>query len=366
MKASITKEELIKNLTVVAKGMSSRSTLPILSGILITASDKSLIFQTTDLEVFVKSSAAAFVEEEGSVVVSGKLLSEIVRNLPDAAVELYTENEMFLLECMSSRFTLNTLDVNDFPVFPSTDATREISLPPMKVASMVKQVVKAVSKDESRAVLTGIYMRAEKNEVRFVATDSYRLAIATGKLETPVEEPFDVIIPGRAFEEITKSAASENTLSMGIAENQIAFTFGNTIFITRKIEGNYPNYNQLIPSEKNVSVRVNNVALLAAVKRVALMTQSHSPIKFAFSVTDQSIEISSRVKEVGGAVENVDAEVVGQDVEIGFNHQFVIDGLSSIDSDDTLIEVQTSLKPGIFKATGEAEFLYLAMPVRLV
>lgn len=365
MKASITKSELSNALGIVSKGISSRSTLAILSGVLISTQGKNLMFQSTDLEISVKCFAPSFIEEEGSVVVPGRLLSSIVHNLPDAAIQLSTEGNKFKVECMSSCFMLSTQDTADFPAFPELNPERSISLSPTKLAEMTHKVSKVVSRDESRAVLTGMLLSVEGGNLQLVATDSYRLAIASTSFEDEEVEPLDIIIPGRIFDEIMKSSAAEESITIGLTDNQIIFEFGDNIFVTRKIEGRYPNYKQLIPADNNCRIIVDTQALLAAVKRVSLLSQTHTPIKFTFDPDAQIIELVSQSQEVGTANESVDAEIVGDKTEIGFNHQYILDGLTSIDSEQTVIEVQTSLKPGIFKAMGEEKFLYLAMPVRL-
>lgn len=366
MKVSITKNELVYALSVVSRGMSSRSTLPILSGILLVAKEKELIFQTTDLENSIKCSVTAFIEQEGQTVIPGKLFGDIVKTLPDAAIQLSTtNNNQIKIECLESSFLLNTLNADDFPHFPEIESTQEITLPIARLTTMVQHVFKAVSKDEHRVILTGILITVKENNVSLVATDSYRLAISEATLTNPITESFEVIVPGRLFSDIIKSASSEDEISIGVTDNQIIFMFENSVFITRKIEGTYPNYQQLIPSDHELSAVVETEDLIATVRRISLLAQTNSSIKFSFSIENQNIHISSQTQDVGQASEYVKAEVEGNDIEIAFNHQFVMDGLSSINSEKTLIELQSSKKPGIFKSTGTDRSIYLAMPVRL-
>lgn len=366
MKVSITKNELQHALSVVSKGMSSRSTLPILSGILMVAHEKQLVFQTTDLENSFKSSSAAFIEEDGQTVVPGKLFWDIVKTLPDAAIQLTTtNNNQIKIECLNSSFSLNTLNAEDFPRFPEIESSQEITLPVARLSSMVQQVLRAVSKDEHRVILTGILISVHENTVTLVATDSYRLSISEIILSSPVVDAFEVIVPGRLFGEIIKNASSDGEISIGVTDNQIIFMFDNNVFITRKIEGTYPNYKQLLPSETGTSAVVDTEALIATIKRMSLLAQSNSSIKFMFSSEKHNIHISAQTQDVGESSEYIEADIEGEDVEIAFNHQFVLDGLSTIPSEKTLIELQTSKKPGIFKSTGKDNYLYLAMPVRL-
>lgn len=364
MKFSIAKDELTTILNTVLKGMASRSTLPILAGILVDAQDNKVTFQTTDLEISIKHVAAANVEETGRAVIPGKLFNDIVKSLPDAAVRVSSEHEQTTISCMDSSFTLSTLNPSDFPYVPDVAASLTVELPTKELADVVKKVSKAVSRDESRAILTGIQFTLEGDAARLIATDSYRLAVAYLHVEGQTFEPFQAIIPGKVFEDVARLATSDQSISIGFSDNQVVFKFGSTVFVSRKIEGTYPNCMQLIPADHQVSVQVDTASLVTAIKRVSLLAQTNTPIRLAFSALDQHVTISAKTQDVGGAVETISATVDGDDIEIAFNHQYVLDGLSSIDG-DTLIELQTSLKPGILKSAEGDDFIYLAMPVRL-
>lgn len=364
MKFSIAKDELTNILNTVLKGMSSRSTLPILSGILVDAQPNNVTFQTTDLEISIRHVAAANVEETGKVVIPGKLFSDIVKSLPDAAVNISAESNQAQISCMDSSFTLSTLNPADFPYFPDVDVSTTVELPAKDLADIVKKVSKAVSRDESRAILTGIQFTLEGDSARFIATDSYRLAVAYMHIEGQEFEPFQVIIPGKTFEDVSRLAAGGDAVTIGFSENQVIFKFGNTVFVSRKIEGTYPNCMQLIPADHEVTIKVDTAALVTAIKRVSLLAQSHTPIHLLFSEMKQQVVITAKTQDVGGATESISAQVDGDDMEIAFNHQYILDGLSSI-SGDTRIELQSSLKPGILKNAEGDDFIYLAMPVRL-
>lgn len=367
MKFNIAKDDLLSALTNVSKGMSSRSTLPILSGILIETTDEgTLVFQTTDLEISIRHTIPADIVEGGRCVVPGKLFSDIVKNLPDAAISVTSQAEQTLISCLDTSFTLSSLNPADFPYFPEVDADTTIKLPTKQLADAVKKVGRAVSRDESRAVLMGILFSVEGGNARLASTDSYRLAVADmkGIGELSEVEDFQAIIPGKIFEDVSKLATVVDELSIGFSDNQIVFEFGDTVFVSRKIEGSYPNYKRLIPSEHEVAIKVNSTALTTAIKRVSLLAQAHTPIKFSFSALEQTVTVSAKTQDVGGATETVEASVDGPDIDIAFNHQYVLDGLGAV-GDEALIELQTSVKPGIFKNASDDSFLYLAMPVRL-
>ena len=365
MRFNIAKSELNEVLNIVSKGMSSRSTLPILSGILVSAEDSSVTFQTTDLEISIKHSVVADVADPGSTVIPGKLFNDIVKSLPDAAVTVTTDGDQVIISCLESAFTLSTLNPVDFPYFPQVEAGTEVVLPTKKLADVVRKVGKAVSRDESRAILTGILFSVENDKVRLVATDSYRLAV--GDMVINTDEPYEAftaIIPGRIFEDVAKLAAAYDNIKVGFSENQVVFSFGACVFVSRKIEGTYPNYKQLLPKDYACSVRVSAADLISCVKRVSLLAQAHTPVRFAFDMDAQRANVSAKTQDVGASKASVVAEVQGESMEIAFNHQYLLDGLSSIDG-DVVIELQTSLKPGILKAADDDSFLYLAMPVRL-
>lgn len=365
MKLSIARSELLDALTVVSKGMSARSTLPILSGILFSTNDGALTLQSTDLEVSVRHTVPALVEEDGQTVVPGKLLNDIVRTLPEAAVTLETEGDVVLVRCQQSSFTVKTLNPVDFPKFPEVSVDKSVELPAGLLAAMVKRVGKAVSRDETRAILTGVMVVIEGPSLKMVATDSYRLAVSEMILEKSPAEDIEVVVPGRALEEVTRIASASDLVRLGTSENQIVFEFGETTFITRRIEGTFPNYRQLIPASADTTVTIATDEFTAAVKRVSLMALHNTPLRLSVSQEDQTLSLSATTQDVGDASEDLMVKVEGADVEIAFNHAFLADGLASTSTDTLRLEVQNALKPGLLKSQGDDEFMYLLMPVRL-
>lgn len=365
MKFRIAKTDLLNAINTVAKGMSSRATLPILSGILLETTDQGkLSFQTTDLEISIKHTTTANIEEPGRCVIPGKLFSDIIKSLPDASIEIVSNDEQTTITCMDASFTLSSLNPADFPFFPQVDPSTTIVLPTEELADAVQCVGRAVSRDESRIILTGIYFVVQDGIVTLAATDSYRLAVAEIKAPNTDVNDFTAIIPGKTFEEVCRIAQSTESISIGFSDNQVIMQFGETIFISRKIEGTYPNYKQLIPAEHQVSIQMDTQTLVTSIKRVAILAQAHTPIKFQFSAESQNVTISANTADVGGATEVIAAEIDGPSVDIAFNHQYILDGLNMIKG-EVLIELQNSLKPGILKSVEKENFLYLAMPVRL-
>lgn len=369
MRFSIDKDRLTYSIKMVAKAMSSHSTIPVLSGIHINAASDGVIFETSDLDTSIKHIEEALIEEQGATVVPGKLFNDIINNLPREAITLETQGEKLKITCGSISYEIVSLNPLDFPQFPQIIPTRSFEMPTPQLIDMVKKVGKAVSRDVSRAVLTGISFEVKDKELRLAATDSYRLAITKQKIEgqaaeSAVEE-IHIIIPGGVLEEICKLSSDDEKIMIGESDNQIIFLFGSTTFISRKIEGNYPNFEQIVPAQKNVSVVIETELLLTAVKRVSVVAKNASPIKMRLHADTQQLEVSAQTPDIGEAVESIPAQIDGDEIEIGFNHQYILDGLSVAGEKELVFEAQTSIKPGIFKSIGTEDYFYLTMPVRL-
>ena len=365
MRFSINKMELQNALAVVMKGVSTRSTLPILSGILIEAANDAITLQSTDLELSVQVSAPALIEDPGRTVVPGKLFSDIVRSLPDAAVNVQTSEDADMqLTCDTSTFSIRTLNPDDFPGFPSVETSQQINVPFKTFAQMVKRVSRVASRDESRAILTGVLVELEGSELKMVATDSYRLALAKTPIESGADE-FSAVIAATFLTDVCSVLDTESDATLALAENQIVITCENTIFINRRIEGNYPNYRQLLPEDHNTRATIDLSALTSSVKRASILSSSSAPMRFDLNVATQTIQIFVNSSDVGSVQETISCELNGEDVEIAFNSAYVSDGLAAIRGNQVYFDVQTGMKPGIFRTVDGEDFLYLIMPVRI-
>lgn len=364
MKFNINKSELLNALTIVSKAASSRSTLPVLSGVYIKAENSTLTMQTTDLERSIRYDVAALIEEEGTIVVPEKLLLDIVKQLPEAAVGFETHEGTISVSCDQSSFVLKTLDAEDFPEFPAVDVMNRIVVPFDAFCSMVKRVAKVVSKDQSHAVLTGVLISTSASGMKMVATDSYRLAVSEIELNG-IQEDFEAIVSGSFLQEVASLPKIDETIEIGLSQNQIVFTYQNMVFINRRIEGNFPNYKQLIPAGYATRTTFETQDLVTAVKRASLISSLSSPVKFDINEAAGNTVINTVSQDVGSAEVVLSCEVEGESTQIAFNHQYVLDGLASVSSRQVYLETQSSLKPGIFKSAGEEKFLYLVMPVRI-
>lgn len=365
MKISINQNELQNALSVVTKGVSTRSTLPILSGILFKAYNDQLVLQATDLELSIQYSVNTLIEEEGQIVIPGKLFSDIIKSLPDAAVSLEVVEDNIIITCGASSFSLKTLNPEDFPSFPAVEAHQKIDIPFDQFSSMIKKVARVVSKDESRLILTGVLISLEEQHLKMVATDSYRLAIIESDINEPQHDTFEAVISGSFLQDIASLQKTDNPVSLALSENQIVVTYQNTVFINRRIEGTFPNYKQLLPDGYSTKVITNTDNLISAVKRISLLNAASSPIRFDINNDLQTIQLLAIAQDVGSAQETLSCEIEGENTEIAFNYAYILDGLSVVSTGNVILEVQNSMKPGIFKSEGDEKFLYLIMPVRI-
>ena len=367
MKFTVSKSALANALTVVNKGMGSNSTLPVLSGIYINASNGTLEFQTTDLTISIRHKCAANVEEEGSTVLSGKLLQNIVKNLEDSAVTFESQDNNVFINCEKSHFLLNALNADEFPEFPTFEVEESVELPRNILSEMVAKVYRVTSKDTSRPVLSGIFLTVEDNVVRLVATDSYRLAVCDTNVETSgLQGVFEAIVSGDVLHDVLSLPSDGESILIGKTDSQVVFVFGNTTYISRKIEGKYPDYKRLVPPTCTSTVKINLDEFDAALKRVTAITQSNPSVKVDIDAAAQVLKLSTNSTEQGEASESLKVEVEGEDVVIGLNSRYVFDCINAENHEEEISsELQGSMKPGVFKSYSQINYLYLLMPVRM-
>lgn len=363
MKFSINQSEFNAVLGVVSKGAATRSTLPVLAGILLQASNGNIILEATDMDQSIRCVCPALIEEEGQVVVPAKIITDVVKNLPDAAIHFSFDGESATILCDTSSFSLKTLDAADFPGFPEVEKLTTVHLPFKTFSSMVKRVARVVSRDDSRPILAGVLIDVADSTVKMVATDSYRLALEETTIEQENAE-FSAVISGSFLNELASLAGEYEQIELSLSENQIIARYGNYTFINRRIEGNYPNYNQLLPESFDTKINFDGKKLLDAAKRVSLVSNNTSPVRFDVNQASQTTQLSCTTQDTGAAQETIGSAIEGEDVQIAFNGHYLIDGLNSLDGNMVCLELQGSVKPGIFK-NEQGNFIYLIMPVRL-
>jgi len=364
VKLSLSQSDLNSALQVVQKAVPSRSILPVLSGILFRIEKGYLDLCSTDLEMSVKYRLNIDTSGTDSAVLPARLLGDIVKNLPDLKldIEIDKNNGNAKLTCSQASFDIKTYPVEDFPKFPDLEVDKSITVDCRNLSHAIRQVVKSASRDETRPVLCGMLLTFSKSRLTMVSTDSYRLAVNEMSVSNSMGEDIKVIVPARCIDEVSRICSGEN-IEIGLAKNQIYFNTGDVIIVSRLIEGNFPNYQQLLPESCELRVKVDKEKFLSALKRVSLLAQNNSLVKI--KIDKENLQMSAVAADIGSAVENVDAEVDGAEMEIAFNANYLIDGLNSISEEEVLLELNNPLKPGILRPVDAQNFIYLVMPVRI-
>jgi DNA polymerase III subunit beta len=363
MKLTCSRDELVQKLALVSRGVSSRMSVQILAGILLTAGESRLSLAATDMEVSLRSSLQAEIEGEGAAVVPGRLLVDLARELPAAAVSIEhrSDESVLRVECGSASYRLNTYSVDDFPRLPEVDPASLHQVDRGALLETVSRVVRSASRDESRPVLTGILVRFEPGKLVMAATDSYRLSVK----ETPIQSDsleLEAIVPARALGELARIAQSGDSIQLGVRENQVIFGADDSWLTTRRIDGQFPNYRQLLPESFEHEVTLPRAELLGVVRRTAVLAQRNSPLRLRFG--DGELAISAQTQDVGEARETLPAAFTGDPLEIGFNAEFLKDGVESVSADELVLKLISPLRPAVIQAEGD-DFVYLIMPIRL-
>jgi DNA polymerase-3 subunit beta len=363
LKATCSRDELTRALGVVSRGVSTRTTVQILAGILLQASGEKLDLAATDMELSLRTSLEAQVEAEGSVVVPGRLLLELARLLPDEEVSIEHKLEEAAVEVRSgpATYRLHTYNAEDFPRLPDATAADRHEVDRETLLETVARVSRSASRDESRPVLTGVLMRFEPGKLVMAATDSYRLSVKETATEGSVPE-LEAIVPARALGELTRIAQAGDGIELGVHENQVVFSTGDALLTTRRIDGQFPNYRQLVPEAFDHELMLPRDELLDVVRRVAVMAQRNSPLRLRFA--DGELTVSAQTQDVGEARESLPVAFTGEPLEIGFNAEFLRDGVESVTGEQLRLKLISPLRPAVLQGEDD-DFLYLIMPIRL-
>jgi DNA polymerase III subunit beta len=358
----VEREAFASRLAQISRASSSRGAVQVLGGILLRASNGLLELEATDMELSLRTTVPATVDGEGAVVMPAKLLGDVVRLLPanDVTIAHRAEEGTASIESGAYSGKLNIFAAEDFPRLPSVD----VPLHEIEAASLldtVQRVARAASRDESRPVLTGILVRFEGSQLTMAATDSYRMAVKETELSAGGPE-LEAIIPARALEELGRIAAGAETVQLGVNENHVIFGAGDAWLTTRRIDGQFPNVAQLKPETFDVELDLSRAELLDAVRRAAVMAQRNAPLRLRFS--EGELTISAQSQDVGETRESLAIRYDGEPLEIGFNAEFLREGLESVTADDVQLKLINPLRPGLLSAEGDA-FWYLIMPIRL-
>jgi DNA polymerase-3 subunit beta len=362
IRVTVDRDELAAGLQLVSRAASSRGTVQVLAGVGIRAAEGLLELEATDMELSLRTTVPATVEGEGALVVPAKLLGDIVRLLPSGAVTLAhrPEDGAATIEAGSYSSRLNVFAVEDFPRLPSVDVPLQ-EVDATALLDTVQRVSRAASRDESRPVLTGILAQFEGAKLTMAATDSYRMSVKETALDGGGPE-LEAIIPARALDELSRVAAGAERIQLGINDNHVIFGTGNAWLTTRRIDGQFPNVQQLRPESFEVELTLNRAELLDVVRRAAVMAQRNTPLRLRFE--EGELTISAQSQDVGETRESLAVRYTGEPLEIGFNAEFLREGLESVTADEVKLELINPLRPGLISAEGDT-FWYLIMPIRL-
>jgi DNA polymerase-3 subunit beta len=364
LRLTVDRAIFVEALGAVGRAVSTRSIIPALSGIQLQAETGSLTLTATDGDISIRSKISAEVESGGSIVVPGRLLADVARQLPTGDVSLVVDGGGILaIDCGSASFKLRLLSAEDFPVVQPIEGST-VSLPVGEFSETIDQVARSASRDETRPHLTGILLSIDGDKLRSVATDSYRLAVRTTKIDPPVTEKIEANVPARALQEAVRIADGHDRVEITLAERQIAFSAGETLLVSRLIDGQFPDFEQLLPDSYEYELDIDTSELLDAVKRVSLLAQRNTPLKV--SLSEGELEVSAQTTDIGEGRETLPApDFTGDPLEIGFNPDFLRDGLDSAHTERAKFKLISAFRPGLIVAGDDDEFIYLVMPIRL-
>lgn len=363
MKFRCERDVLVEALGTATRAVASRGgALPVLSGVKAELTGDHLVLTGSDLDLTIQVGITVAGLGDGVAVLPARLAADIVRAMGDGAVHVDTEGDEAKISSGRSEFAVRLLPADDFPRLADAPGD-EVTLDAAALAEALKQVVRAASHDDARPILTGVLMAAEGDGLRLVATDSYRLAVRDLKGTTVLREGQTVLVPSKALQELTRILAGAPTVTLLLAERDATFVVGDTKLTTRLIEGEFPNYRQLIPSTHPNRLTVGREPLLDALRRVKLLAREATPVRI--SLKAEGIELTAITQDVGQAHEDLDAKYEGTEMVIAFNPEYLADGVEAVEGDEVTLETIDALKPAVVKSVESQDYLYLLMPVRV-
>ncbi|PAE23483.1 MULTISPECIES: DNA polymerase III subunit beta [Bacillaceae] len=376
MRFIIQRDQLVQSVQDVMKAVTSRTTIPILTGIKIVASEEGVTLTGSDSDISIESfipkeedgKEIVEIKQPGAIVLQAKFFSEIVKKLPTDSVEISVENHLqTVIRSGKSEFNLNGLDAEEYPHLPQIEEEKMFKIPTDLLKAMVRQTVFAVSTSETRPILTGVNWKVENGTLTCIATDSHRLALRKAQIETTASETYNVVIPGKSLSELSKILDDNNDLiDIVITENQVLFKAEHLLFFSRLLEGNYPDTSRLIPSDSKTDVVVNTKEFLQAIDRASLLAKEGRNNVVKLSTIDGGfIEISSNTPEVGKVVEEVQSKSIeGEELKISFSAKFMMDALKALEGSEITISFTGAMRPFIIKPLNDESILQLILPVR--
>jgi len=366
MKVKVLQSNLLKAINQVSRVVGARTTLPVLSNVLITASKGKIELSATDLEIGIVTSTIGKIEAEGEVTLPAKLLVDFIANNKDESIDLSVEGVKAVLSSSHYQADIVGISADEFPKIPLISSKEEIELPCDRLLASLKKVAIAPANDETRPVLAGVYFQFAGKELTLAATDSFRLSECNLALGKEVEEK-KIIIPARTINEVIRLASSNDAKSVLITltDNQVAIKIGETQIVSRLIEGVFPNYKQIIPTESKVKIVADYGELLSGIKMSSLFAKDNANNNIKIKTGTGEMVISSALMQTGKAKSQIPAEIEGGEIEVSFNARYILDVLQVINAKKVLILLNDSTSAGVIKTEDDPGFIYIIMPLKL-
>lgn len=384
MRVSCLQENLARGLSIVGRAISTRSTLPVLSNVLLSTDQGRLKLSATNLELGITCWIGAKVDEEGEITVPARLLIDLVNSLPPERIDmsLSVRTQKLHLSCLRNEADIMGIDAQEFPLVLTASGDPLVSFEPETLRRMIDRVAFAAGHDESRPILTGVLMQMEDHTLTMAAADGYRLSVCTAALDQPLPEPVQVIVPARTFQELARISTEEEApigLSLAPSHNQVLFhlsgdagankgrVFGIDV-VSQLIEGEFPNFRQIIPSSWETRTTLSTETFLNACRTASIFARTEAnivslKIEPSDAPTEGKVVVSASSAEMGDNVTELDAVVEGAPLEIAFNVRYLLDVLEVIDSPQVVIETIDASRPGTFRPAGDSSFVHVIMPM---
>ena len=369
MKIICEKEKLLKGINSVINGVASKTTMPVLEGILIQTNHKEVKLTTYDLEIGIKYIIECDVEEQGNTVVNAIMFSEIIRKLPDTDITItVNDNNLLVIECEGSLYKLATMNPDEFPELPKINVDNSIEIEQNLLKNMIRKTIFAVSNEENRPIFTGCLFEVKDNKLNVVAVDGYRLAIKSNLLNSKSND-FSVVIPGKTLNEINKIILdSFDSIKIGVSKNQALFEMENCKIVTRLLDGEFLNYRNAVPQNWETRIRVNKNTIQNCFERIILISASSIekekkyPVKISIEIGKVTISCTN---QTGDAKEEIYVTTEGKNLEAGFNPRYFLDALKVIDDEEVYIDFGTNISPCIIRPIEGDEYTYMILPIRM-
>ena len=369
MKFICEKDKLLKAINSVTKAVASKTTMPILEGILIQTNDNEIKLTTYDLEIGIEYILECDVKEQGATVVNAIMFSEIIRKLPDTEIKIeLNEKNLLVIECEGSLYKLATMNPSEFPELPQISIENSIEIEQNTLKDMIRKTIFAVSTEENRPIFTGCLFEISNNKLNLVAVDGFRLAWKNKFLQNKIND-FTAVIPGRTLNEINKIILdSFDTIKIGVAKNQALFEMENCKIVTRLLDGEFLNYSSVIPENWETRIRVNRNSIQNSFERISLISSSSIekekkyPVKVSIDIGKITISCTN---QTGDAKEEMYVSTEGKNLEVGFNPKYFLDALRAIDDEEVFIDFGSNVSPCIIRPVEEGDYIYMILPIRL-